>query len=45
MPEDWATDDDLRAARERTVAQLPGPCHASGYGVARKDGSKLTFGP
>jgi hypothetical protein len=44
MSEIWATDDDLRAARERIAAEIPGLAMPAAYGVARKDGSKLTFG-
>lgn len=44
MTEAWATDGDLHAARERIAAQIPGLAMPVAYGVARKDGSKLTFG-
>jgi hypothetical protein len=44
MPEAWETDDDLRAARERIAAQIPGLAMPVAYSVACKDGSKLTFG-
>jgi hypothetical protein len=42
--EAWVTDDDLRAARERFAANIPGYVMPAAYGVARKDGSELTFG-
>jgi hypothetical protein len=44
MSEVWATDDDLRAARERFAAQIPGLRMPAAYGVARKDASGLAFG-
>ena len=44
MSEAWATDDDLRVARERFAAQIPGLVMPVAYGVARRDRSGLTFG-
>jgi hypothetical protein len=44
MGETWVTDDDLRAARERYAAGIPGYRAPAAHGVARKDGSELTFG-
>lgn len=44
MPEAWVTDNDLRAALDRFAAQIPGFVLPAAYTVARKDGSKLTFG-
>jgi hypothetical protein len=44
MSEAWVTDDDLRAARERLAARIPGYVTPAAYTVARKDGSDLTFG-
>jgi hypothetical protein len=44
MPEAWATDDDLRAARARIAAKIPGLAMPVAYGVARKDGPTLMFG-
>jgi hypothetical protein len=44
MSEAWVTDDDLRSARERFAAQIPGFVMPVAYGVARKDASELMFG-
>ena len=40
----WATDDDLRAARERFAAGIPGYLEPAAYGVARVDDGELSFG-
>jgi hypothetical protein len=40
----WITDDDLRAARERLAAAIPGFVQPAAYGTARVDGGELTFG-
>jgi len=40
----WITDDDLRAARERLAADIPGYVHPAAYGAARVDDGELTFG-
>src|SRR6185503_2649137 len=44
MTEAWITDDDLRAARDRFAAGIPGFVMPVAYGVARRDGSALSFG-
>src|SRR6266536_212033 len=44
MSEAWVTDDDLRSARERFAAQIPGLVIPVAYRVARQDASGLTFG-
>lgn len=44
MTQAWVTDDDLRTARERLIAALPGYVHPAAYGTARVDGAELTFG-
>src|SRR6266567_746086 len=44
MSEAWVTDDDLRSARERFAAQIPGLVIPVAYSVARQDASGLTFG-
>jgi hypothetical protein len=40
----WVTDDDLRAARERFAAGIPGYLEPAAYGVARVDDGELSFG-
>jgi hypothetical protein len=40
----WITDDELRAARERLAAGIPGYVDPAAYGAARMDGGELTFG-
>ncbi len=40
----WITDDDLRTARERLAADIPGYLDPAAYGAARVDGGELTFG-
>ena len=37
MSEAWVTDDDLRSARERFAAQIPGLVIPVAYSVARQD--------
>ena len=44
MSEAWATDDDLHSAQQRFAARIPGLVMPAAYGVARKDGARLTFG-
>jgi len=44
MAETWVTDDDLRVARERYAAGIPGYVPPAAHGVARKDRNELTFG-
>jgi hypothetical protein len=41
--EAWRTDDDLHAARQRFAAEIPGYAQPVAYGVARLDGTTLTF--
>jgi hypothetical protein len=40
----WPTDEDLRAARERFAARIPGYVQPTAYTLARKDPGGLTFG-
>jgi hypothetical protein len=40
----WTTDADLRAARDRFAAGIPGYVPPAAYSVARADGAELTFG-
>jgi hypothetical protein len=40
----WITDDELRAARERLAAGIPGYVDPAAYGAARMEGGELTFG-
>lgn len=44
MTEAWITDDDLRTARDRFAAGIPGFVMPVAYGAARRDGSELSFG-
>ncbi|MFC0534009.1 hypothetical protein [Phytohabitans kaempferiae] len=44
MTEAWVTDDDLRAAGARFAAGIPGYTAPAAHGVARRDGTELTFG-
>lgn len=44
MTQVWITDDELRAARERLAAGIPGYVDPAAYGAARMDGGELTFG-
>ncbi|GAA1296100.1 hypothetical protein [Saccharothrix xinjiangensis] len=43
-PEAWATDDDLRSARERFIAGIPGFAMPEACAVARVDAGVLTYG-
>ncbi|MFD7658873.1 hypothetical protein ACFV4N_33265, partial [Actinosynnema sp. NPDC059797] len=43
-PETWATDDDLRSARERFIAGIPGYTTPAAYAVARVDDGEPTYG-
>ena len=38
MAEQWVTDADLQAARERFAATIPGFVHPVAYAVARRTG-------
>ena len=41
--EQWSTDEELLAARERFAARIPGYVSPAAYSLARKDGARVTF--